>query len=152
MTHFTISQASQAAGLPPKTIRFYESEGIISPPPRAENGYRSYSAAAVEELKLLKQLRDLGLPLSETKKLLRGCGGNRCRHSEEYVESVIVSYQDTLLTKIQELTTLRDKLETLRSKMAQYRETGDERVFCCDIFHQLLVTNKNKEVPMAPCC
>jgi len=38
-----IGDASEATGLPPKTIRYYEDIGLIKPA-RAANGYRDYAA------------------------------------------------------------------------------------------------------------
>jgi MerR family copper efflux transcriptional regulator len=38
-----IGQAAIASGLPAKTIRYYESVGLITEPSRAANGYREYS-------------------------------------------------------------------------------------------------------------
>ena len=40
----TIKEIEQATGLPRASVRFYESEGFLSPT-RGENGYRSYSSA-----------------------------------------------------------------------------------------------------------
>ncbi len=41
----TIGEVSRRTGVPAKTIRFYEAEGIIATPRRSESGYRLYSAA-----------------------------------------------------------------------------------------------------------
>ena len=42
----TIKEIETLSGLPRANIRYYESEGLISPK-RAENGYREYSQADV---------------------------------------------------------------------------------------------------------
>ncbi len=36
-----------------KAIRFYEEKGLVTPPLRSENGYRTYSQQHLDELTLL---------------------------------------------------------------------------------------------------
>lgn len=140
----TISQAAKASGLSVKTIRFYEEIGLLSPAPRLENGYRYYPDQRVDELKMLKQLRDLGFPLAEMKKLWRGCEGQKCHHSNDHIRSVIDQYLGVLQAKIDELTLLQTRLSRLRQH--------DDNQHCCDIFHQLLENSDRKEGEMEPCC
>ena len=44
-----ISKVAKATGLTAKTIRYYESIGLISAPVRSDNGYRSYTEGALRE-------------------------------------------------------------------------------------------------------
>ena len=39
-----ISDVAKITGLTSKAIRFYEEKGLVTPPMRSENGYRTYSA------------------------------------------------------------------------------------------------------------
>jgi MerR family copper efflux transcriptional regulator len=48
-------------GLTSKAIRFYEEKGLVTPPLRSENGYRSYTQRHLDELTLLRQARQVGL-------------------------------------------------------------------------------------------
>jgi DNA-binding transcriptional MerR regulator len=57
-----IGSAATQTGLPVKTIRYYEEIGLVTPDRRA-NGYRDFSAACVEQLRLLAQARHLGFSL-----------------------------------------------------------------------------------------
>ena len=43
-----IKDAGQRIGLPPKTIRYYEDIGLVTPD-RATNGYRDFSEAHVQK-------------------------------------------------------------------------------------------------------
>ena len=63
-----IKQAEELVGIPSKNIRFYEEQGLISPG-RAENGYREYSMENVDQLRKIKLLRKLGIPVEEIKKV-----------------------------------------------------------------------------------
>lgn len=67
----TIAELEARSGMTRANIRFYESEGFLSPA-RRENGYRDYSEADLELLLRLKLLRALDLPLSEIRELQRG--------------------------------------------------------------------------------
>lgn len=67
----TIAELEARSGMARANIRFYESEGFLSPA-RRENGYRDYSEADLEQLLRLKLLRALDLPLSEIRRLQRG--------------------------------------------------------------------------------
>ncbi len=137
MNKFTIGQAAKITGLPTKTIRFYEEEGVISPTKRGDNGYRFYPETAIEELKVLKYARDLGLPLSEIKKLMRGCEDGNCEHSKKYIENSIDSYLTLLNSKIGQMETLKARLTGLSRKFKTGGPGCDKNTFCCDILHQL---------------
>lgn len=61
---FTIGQLAEQTGVSAKTIRYYESIGLLPQPSRGENSYRRYGVADVNRLCLLRRIRLLGLPLS----------------------------------------------------------------------------------------
>ncbi|WP_142289049.1 MerR family transcriptional regulator, partial [Klebsiella pneumoniae] len=52
-----ISDVAKKTGLTSKAIRFYEEKGLVTPPLRSENGYRTYSQQHLDELTLLRQAR-----------------------------------------------------------------------------------------------
>ena len=43
-----ISDVAKKTGLTSKAIRFYEEKGVVTPPLRSENGYRSYNGHHLE--------------------------------------------------------------------------------------------------------
>lgn len=143
MTAYSIGQVAKMVGIPAKTIRFYEAEGLLAPPERAQNGYRAYSERSVEELRVLKYARDLGLPLAEIKKLWQGCAGGDCAHSREYVQTTIDNYLQRLDEQIGELQLLRLRLNELTGRLA----AGHCETYCCDILHQLSEVSVEKGGP-----
>ena len=52
-----ISDVAKKTGLTSKAIRFYEEKGLVTPPLRSENGYRSYTQKHLDEFTLLRQAR-----------------------------------------------------------------------------------------------
>ena len=67
-----INEVEALVGITKKNIRFYESQGLLSPRRNSENGYRDYSGAEVETLRRIKLLRKLGVPLEEIRQMLPG--------------------------------------------------------------------------------
>ena len=64
-----ISEVGQRSGLPPKTIRFYEEIGLITPR-REANGYRVFSEKDAHRLAFLRRARSLGFTVAECRQLL----------------------------------------------------------------------------------
>ncbi len=67
-----INEVEQQVDISKKNIRFYEQQGLLSPKRNLENGYRDYSKEDVLELKKIKMLRKLSLPLEEIRRIQRG--------------------------------------------------------------------------------
>ena len=66
-----IKDVEQQTGITKANIRYYESQGLISPN-REPNGYRTYDETHVRELLKIKLLRTLGLPIESIKALCDG--------------------------------------------------------------------------------
>lgn len=66
-----INEVQSIVGLSRKSIRFYESVGLLNPK-RNESDYRIYSENDIKILKVIKFLRDLGVPIFEIQKLQKG--------------------------------------------------------------------------------
>ena len=65
-----ISQVAGRAGVPPKTIRYYEDIALIPKAARTPSGYRRYEEADVHRLRFLQRARSLGFPVEECRRLL----------------------------------------------------------------------------------
>ena len=94
----TIGEVSEAVGIAPSAIRFYESVGILTPPPR-KGGVRDYDSGIVNELKVLRFLRDSGVSI-------RGLAADD-RHVE--VERRIVELEEL----IESATAMKQRLQSL---------------------------------------
>lgn len=68
-----IGEIAAFFGVSRKAIRLYEKKGIIKPVEvDAQNGYRYYSAAQVQQLNALLELKSLGFSLEEIRSVLDG--------------------------------------------------------------------------------
>lgn len=130
-----IGELSKKVGLPTKTIRFYEETGLISEVLRKENGYRSYLESNVDELKVIKYARELGLPIQKIKKLMVGCKDGDCAHSKEYLMQEIDEYLEILIQKEIQMSTLKTKLNLLKNSLEKNNHKNSK--YCCNILGQL---------------
>lgn len=139
-----IGELAKATGVPTKTIRFYESIGLLENPVRSENKYRSYPYSRVEELTIIKNVRELGLPIPQIKRLMQGCENGDCSHSGEYIEAEIKEYTEVLTTKIAQLSHLKTQLQKLRTTITEC--SGEhEGKYCCNVLGQISQIEKGGE-------
>ena len=65
-----IGELTQQANVTPRTVRYYESIGLIPPGERVGTGQRFYTGQTVARLKKIEQLKQLGLSLEEIGSLI----------------------------------------------------------------------------------
>jgi len=118
-----IGAAAERSGMPPKTIRYYESVGLIQPAERRGNGYRDYSDKDVATLRFVHRARGLGFTIEECRELL-ALYRDRERASGE-VKKIALDRVATIDGKIAELQGMRSALLTLA-----HRCHGDDRPDC----------------------
>jgi len=118
----TVGAAGGAAGLPAKTLRYYEEIGLVVPQRRG-NGYRAYRESDVHRLRFLKRARSLGFSIEDCRVLL-SLYRDPDRSSVE-VKAVATEHRDAIDRKIAELRSLRDELDRLIEACH-----GDQRPDC----------------------
>lgn len=72
MRSLRINEVEKLVGVTKRNIRYYETEGLLSPGRETGNGYRDYTQAEVDTLRRIKLLRKLDLPLEEIRRLQHG--------------------------------------------------------------------------------
>ena len=112
----TIGEAAQRSGLPAKTIRFYEAQGIVPAPARTPAGYRHYTATDVRRLRLVGRLRRLGLPLPAAGEVAERAFASECRAYVRDVGALLERQCTEIDRRVAELTTLRAELATLAAR------------------------------------
>ena len=70
MSDATIGEVGARVGLKIPTVRYYESIGLLPPPPRTQGHRRTYNATAIGRLGFIKQARDLGFSIATIRSLL----------------------------------------------------------------------------------
>jgi DNA-binding transcriptional MerR regulator len=68
----TITQLAQELGVTPRTLRFYEDKGLLSPVRLGRN--RVYNAIDLTTVQFIIRMKDLGMRLVEIKTLIDFCG------------------------------------------------------------------------------
>jgi MerR family copper efflux transcriptional regulator len=115
-----IGELAAATGLAPSAIRFYEQSGLLPAAQRAANGYRSYSASAVERLRFIQLAQALGFTLDA----LRVNLVTRAAQTPAEIHDDLLQRLDTRLVEIdQMLGTLRAQRKDLLSVRAQMEVT-----------------------------
>lgn len=93
------------------TIRFYESIGLLSAPPRTDSGRRTYERSDVQRLQFIRNGRRLGFSIDEIRSLI-DLQENPVRDCAE--ASVIAArHLADVKEKLFQLSALRKELETL---------------------------------------
>ena len=83
----TIGEAARLSGLTPKTIRFYEDEGLLPRPARAASGYRLYGPGELARLQLIRRARLLELDLPAIRALVDHAFAADCRSQASFTGS-----------------------------------------------------------------
>jgi len=118
-----IGSVAGKSGVPPKTIRYYESIGLIPSADRQANGYRAYSKIDMHTLHFIKRARGLGFSVEEVRELLDLWRDRR--RSSAAVKALATGHLKALDGKIAELNAMRN---TLGELVARCR--GDQRPDC----------------------
>ena len=117
-----IGEVAEAAGLPAKTIRYYEGIGLITPL-REANGYRRFTDAHLHKLAFLARARGLGFSIEQCRTLL-ALYEDRARAS-----AVVKALAETHLA---EIDAKRSELAGMRGVLAELVQAGagDHRPDC----------------------
>ena len=65
-----IGEVADAVGLSLRTIRYYEEADLVPPSGRSAGGFRLYTDADIERLRLVKHMKPLELTIDEMRDLL----------------------------------------------------------------------------------
>jgi MerR family copper efflux transcriptional regulator len=138
MTMF-IQELAKHTGISAKTIRYYESIGLLPDPERGANNYRQYTPEISERLGFITTARSLGFSLADIGEFLaaRDKGSLPCRR-------VLDSFDQRILDidrRIADLIAMRETLQQIRAN----GETLPPDKKCDDACVCYLVTNVQKE-------
>ena len=118
-----IGEAARSSGVPAKTIRYYESIGLIPAASRSESGYRSFGRIDIDTLRFVQRARSLGFSVKDVARLL-DLWRDRSRASSD-VKALATEHVGEIDRKIAELRSMRDTLQNLAERCH-----GDHRPDC----------------------
>lgn len=126
-----IGELAGRIGVNTKTIRYYESIGLVPEAERSTSGYRVYHEGDVERLVFIKSAQRLGLALDEVREILalRERGEAPC----EYVRGLISHEVADIDRRLEELRHLRQELVALEQRAQD--SPGAEGTICGLIEH-----------------
>ncbi len=118
-----IGEAAVRSGVSAKTIRYYESIGLIRRPPRGDNAYRAFDEADVQILRFIQRARSFDFSLEDVAELL-SLWRNPGRSARE-VRELAMKHLERLEQRRLELQGLEDSIRDLVEKCG-----GGERPEC----------------------
>ncbi|MEH2298388.1 MAG: heavy metal-responsive transcriptional regulator [Nostoc sp.] len=108
-----IGQVTDISGIPIRTIRYYESLGLLKSSRRTEGGFRQFSLDVLTRLAFIKRAQNLGLSLEEIGNILQvyDQGQAPCGEIKEKLENKLLQIDH----QIDQLLTLRSEIDGLLS-------------------------------------
>lgn len=112
-----IGALADATGVPAKTLRYWEGEGLLHEPVRTAGGYRDYPTEAVDRVAFVRHAQAAGLALRQIREVLavRDGGQPPCRHAAALVDERLTDVEGRLAELERTRATLRD----LRRRLAE---------------------------------
>lgn len=130
MKTLTRGQLARACDVGVETIRFYERQGLLPPPPRSATGYRHFSTDTVDRLNFIRRAKELGFNLKEIRELL-------ALHDDEHgdrasVKAITEAKLSEIIGKIRDLQRMQTVLSHLATECS-----GTGPIGGCPIIHAL---------------
>lgn len=120
-----IGEVAERTGLTPRTLRYWEEIGLLPPAERLEGGFRLYSAADVERLARIVQLKKLlGFSLTEIKRVVEAEETLRTLRERNKAETdpaeLRARYERAIAILQDQITLLDNHLEQMRTLRDNY--------------------------------
>ncbi len=122
-----VGEIAGHTGVPAKTIRFWEEQGMLPAPARTAAGYRDYGPEILERLAFIRHAQAAGLTLEQIRQVLgiRDGGQPPCEH----VTGLIARRLGEVEARLAELARARDQLAALAERAAA-QDPVDCRGYC----------------------
>ena len=118
-----IGELANQVGVSTDTIRFYERSGWLPPASRRDNAYRDYGEPDVEHLRLLIDLRRLGMPLEDAGRIASWCHAGHCADTTAELPRLIVDRRAEIADRIAGLQALDARLAGLERHLDRPRRS-----------------------------
>lgn len=140
-----IGKLARDLGLSVDTIRFYEKEGLLRPPPRSQGGYRLYARQDAEHLRFIRCAQELGFSLAEVRELVltQDESTQACAHVRDLIRQKL----DSVRRKRNDLRRIERSLKGALEKCETALEDESHPPECCPVLEQLARTSANGKTP-----
>nr|WP_156994285.1 MerR family transcriptional regulator [Pseudonocardia acaciae] len=101
-------------GLSADTLRYYEREGLIAPPPRT-NGRRRYSERDESWIRLVARLRNTGMPIARLRRYAELARAGEATTGER--RELLLGHRQAVAARI---AALQDDLKAIDDKIETY--------------------------------
>ena len=105
----SIQQVAQQSGVPSKTLRYWESVGVLPKASRNQHGYRIYGSDILRRVQFVQKTKRLGFSLSEIRSLITTAKtkGTACSEVVKRIDEKL----EMLNRRIESLLRLRSELK-----------------------------------------
>ncbi|MEP7286807.1 MAG: MerR family transcriptional regulator [Chloroflexota bacterium] len=121
MAELTISQVARQAGVRPSTLRYYETVGLL-PNPKRISGQRRYAESILSRLAVIQTAQQAGFTLTEIRILLNDILPSA---------SPTLQWHDLVQRKLQEMNTLLQHVQHMKSLLEDVIHCGDVQLADC---------------------
>lgn len=124
----SIGELAERTGCNVQTIRYYETIGLLMPPPRTEGGQRRFEPESVDRLSFVRHARELGFEIGAIRQLLamKGEPDRPC----EAVDRIAAAQLAAVEARISKLRRLRKELKRMLENCRQGRIADCKVVEC----------------------
>lgn len=129
---FSSGDLARATGNTVRTIRFYEEEELLKPAVVSDGGHRRYTEDDLERLRLITDLRELGLSLTEIRSILELRTG--CQNAAEFAvrfQAVLAGHLEQAQRRLERLRRVKKELlDALAAIQERLSSAGVEQCAC----------------------
>ena len=128
----TIGKLARTVRVNPRTLRYYERIGLLTPSGRTQAGYRIYTQRDASRLVFIRCAQSTGLSLSEIADIISiyDAGTPPCRHVRALAELKVAEID----ARIAELRALQEKLTRLAERAYAVETTCGKDSHICLAF------------------
>jgi len=122
-----IGEVAASAEVTIDTVRFYERRGVLPPPRRRPSGYREYTPATVERIRMARALQQLGFTLDEIIDALRAHDSGESSEASQLwrMEAVIDRIDDRIAELRRTRRNLTATIAECRAGRCRFRSIGN---------------------------
>ena len=126
----TVGEVARHVGITPKTVRYYETIGLLPLASRGPNGYRQYRPEDLNRLVFIHRAKALGLTLEEIRELVIVAENGHCAMTKAELRQILHHKINDCTARIETLIVFRETLLRADQELLK-RDDEDDRCGCC---------------------